>query len=94
MLNSIFIFLVAAALTYGYGVFKKKSNKGKDKPLLRVKGYHLHNSLWGILLMLLPLFEIDIVWFFIGLGIVVGHGFEEVQFGKKNLKTFLTFISK
>lgn len=95
MFNIFLIFLITTVLTYAYGVFRQTSNARKEKPFkLNINGYHPHHSIFGIILMILPLFRLNIIWFFIGLGIVVGHGFEEIQFGKKNLKTFFTFVSK
>lgn len=95
MLNLFLIFLITAILTYKYGVYRQNSNRKKAKPFkLRINGYHPHHSIFGLILMILPLFKLNIIFLFIGLGIVIGHGFEEIQFGKKDLKTFFTFITK
>jgi branched-subunit amino acid transport protein AzlD len=95
MFYQLLIFIIAAILTFLYGFLRKKISRNKDNQfLLKVRGYYLHHSLLGLALMISPLFNVNILLFYIGLGIVIGHGFEEVYFGSKNLKTFFTFISK
>jgi hypothetical protein len=95
MFDLFLIFIITAFLTYRYGVFRQISNSKKVNPFkLRINGYHPHHSIIGLILMILPLFGLNIIWFFIGFGIVIGHGFEEIRFGKKDLKTFFTFLTR
>lgn len=95
MINLFLLFVVTSFLTFLYGVLRKKKSIYKDNQFLfKIRGYYLHHSLIGLILIMLPLFKFNIAIFYIGFGIVIGHGFEEIYFGNKDIKTFFTFISK
>lgn len=95
MSSNLFVFGIAAVATFVYGFLRKKMSVRKEGQFLfRFCGYFLHHSLVGILFMILPIFHFSDILFYVGLGIVIGHGFEEVYFGKKDIKTFFTVISK
>ena len=61
--------------------------------LFKIRGYYLHHSLAGLALILFSLLDHSMIFFYLGLGIVVGHGCEEIYFGRKDLKTFFTLVS-
>jgi hypothetical protein len=95
MLLNVIVFLATTGLTFLYGVLRKKMNAKKDNQFLfKFYGYYLHHSLLGLFLIVLPLFGLSDMLYFVGIGIVIGHGFEEIYFGKKDLQTFFIFISK
>jgi len=91
----IIIFLITTITTFIYGVWKTKSySKKRDRFLFNIKGYQLHHSILGLIIMILPLIKFDILFFWIGLGIFIGHGFEHIYLGEKNAKAFFIFVTK
>lgn len=91
----IIILFITTTLTFIYGVWKAKSySKKEGRFLFNLKGYQLHHSILGPIIMILPLIKFDIIFFWIGLGIFIGHGFEHIFLGEKNLKAFFIFFTK
>ena len=95
MIYNFFVLFIVTVVTFLYGVLRKKIDKKKDNQFLfKINGYYLHHSLLGLVFMFLSLFKPDSILFVIGIGIIIGHGLEEIYFGKKDIKTFFIFISK
>ncbi len=95
MKEAIILFLIAAPLTFVYGITIDHFNRKREELLqFKVKGFHLHHSLIGLVLVVFSIFTSNTLFLSVGLGIIVGHGFEELYFGHRNLKAILTFISK
>jgi hypothetical protein len=91
----IVILLISTILTFIYGVWKAKNYSKKGRRfLLNIKGYQLHHSILGLIIMVIPLIKFDIIYFWIGLGIFIGHGLEHIFLGEKNLKAFFIFFTK
>ncbi len=61
------------------------ANKTKKKPIIRVKRFHFHHSLYGIALIFASFFIIGPILFGTGLGIIFKHTRDEKKF---------TFIDK
>lgn len=95
MLKILTLFLVTVILTFVWGIVFNHFNQKRPNPFLfRLKGFHFHHSFIGLLLFLLSLLKLNTTLLFIGFGIMVGHGFEEIYFGCRNWRAFFRFITK
>lgn len=95
MTKILTLFLTTVVVTFVWGIVSNHFNQKRSNPFLfRLKGFHIHHSFIGLLLFILGLLTLNITLLFIGLGIMVGHGFEEIYFGRRNWRAFFYFITK
>jgi len=95
MLKILTLFLTTVVLTFTWGIIFNHFNQKRSTPFLfRLKSFHFHHSLIGLLLFLLGLLKLNSTLLLVGFGIMVGHGFEEIYFGCHNWRAFLHFITK
>lgn len=95
MLKAFILFFATVVLTFAWGIIFNHFNQKRSAPIIfRLKGFHFHHSFIGLLLFLLSLLKLNTTLLFVGFGIMVGHGFEEIYFGYRNWRAFFRFITK
>ena len=87
------IMLITFALTFLLNpISKKLAGKINHEKYLK---YHIHHSVWGMLLFIIGLVAGNKYIAAIGLGVYLGHVAEEAYFNKRNIiRASLIFITR
>ena len=96
-MNFFIITIVSTVITFAWTFATQKHWKKKNK-YANIKKCHIHDSLFGVALILIGFFINPFYCTFmcaIGFGIFLSHGFEEMYFNhEKTTKAFFIFVTK